>query len=164
MGDNTAPVKAPKLVETWYDPKYIHLDSDWKQWCVRLSSILNSCITADSGTYLQTSFCLSVFCHDMIFLVCLWFSVFFNNEKWLLSYQSFRTPNPNWWLGVYLDNPDSCGVSPVFVPLLSLYPLQPLLSLPPTALSLGRQGFLVLSMRGGEKTSQSRPEKVWCSD
>lgn len=48
--------------------------------------------------------------------------------------------------------------SPVLVPLLSLYALQSLLSLHSAALSLGRQRLLVLSVRGGEKTSQSRPE------
>lgn len=48
--------------------------------------------------------------------------------------------------------------SPVLVPFLSLYPLQSLLSLHTAALSLGRQWFLVLSIGGGEKTSQSRPE------
>ncbi len=48
--------------------------------------------------------------------------------------------------------------SPVLVPLLSLYPLQSLLSLHTAALSLSRQRFLMLSVWGGQETSESRPE------
>lgn len=49
---------------------------------------------------------------------------------------------------------------PVLVPLLSLDPLQPLLSFHTAALSLSCQRFLMLSVRGRQEASQSRPENI----
>lgn len=46
----------------------------------------------------------------------------------------------------------------MLVPLLSLYPLQSLLSFHTAALSLGCQRFLMLTVGGWQKASQSRPE------
>lgn len=48
----------------------------------------------------------------------------------------------------------------MLVPLLSLYPLQSLLSFHTAALSLGCQRFLMLTVWGRQKASQSRPERA----